>query len=235
MLFAFILKFKLKEKTIMRQSLIAVGMFLLTGGMVGCGTSSTQEKEDLIVVDVSKDYPKKELILQDLFDVEYIPLETTDEFVTLGWLQAIGKDVMIIRNMWAVDGDIFIYDRKGKAIRHINRKGQGNEEYAATNGIYLDDDMIGFVNDCGYDDEAIELGYVIDPAFQGRGFATEAVNAVINELREMGFKKVVADFFEENIGSRKVMEKCGMHLNGNSDYEEYRGKKFKCYECEMEL
>lgn len=140
MLFAFILKFKLKEKTIMRQSLIAAGMFLLTGGMVGCGTSSTQEKEDLIVVDVSKDYPKKELILQDLFDVEYIPLETTDEFVTLGWLQAIGKDVMIIRNMWAVDGDIFIYDRKGKAIRHINRKGQGNEEYAATSGVYLDDE-----------------------------------------------------------------------------------------------
>ena len=91
----------------MRQSLIAAGMFLLTGGMVGCGTSSTQEKEDLIVVDVSKDYPKKELILQDLFDVEYIPLETTDEFVTLGWLQAIGKDVMIIRNMFAADGDLF--------------------------------------------------------------------------------------------------------------------------------
>ena len=124
----------------MRQSLIAAGMFLLTGGMVGCGTSSTQEKEDLIVVDVSKDYPKKELILQDLFDVEYIPLETTDEFVTLGWLQAIGKDVMIIRNMFAADGDIFIYDRKGKAIRHINRKGQGNEEYAATSGVYLDDE-----------------------------------------------------------------------------------------------
>lgn len=140
MLFAFILKFKLKEKTIMRQSLIAVGMFLLTGGMVGCGTSSTQEKEDLIVVDVSKDYPKKELILQDLFDVEYIPLETTDEFVTLGWLQAIGKDVMIVRNMFAADGNIFIYDRKGKAVRKINRRGQGNEEYYATNGIYLDDE-----------------------------------------------------------------------------------------------
>lgn len=124
----------------MRQSLIAAGMFLLTGGMVGCGTSSTQEKEDLIVVDVSKDYPKKELILQDLFDVEYIPLETTDEFVTLGWLQAIGKDVMIVRNMFAADGNIFIYDRKGKAVRKINRRGQGNEEYYATNGIYLDDE-----------------------------------------------------------------------------------------------
>lgn len=126
----------------MRQGLIVAvaGMFLLAGGMVGCGTSSTQEKEDIIVVDVSRDYPKKELILQDLFDVEYIPLETTDEFVTLGWLQAIGKDVMIVRNMWARDGDIFIYDRNGKAVRHINRKGQGDEEYSSTSGIYLDDE-----------------------------------------------------------------------------------------------
>ena len=49
MLFAFILKFKLKEKTIMRQSLIAAGMFLLTGGMVGCGTSFLHEKEGVIV------------------------------------------------------------------------------------------------------------------------------------------------------------------------------------------
>ena len=109
----------------MRQSLIAAGMFLLTGGMVGCGTSSTQEKEDLIVVDVSKDYPKKELILQDLFDVEYIPLETTDEFVTLGWLQAIGKDVMIIRNMFAADGDIFITTGKVRLFGISIGKGRG--------------------------------------------------------------------------------------------------------------
>ena len=59
-------------------------------------------------------------------------------------------------------------------------------------------------NENGYDDEAIELGYVIDPAFKGRGFATEAVNAVINELHEMGFKKVVAGFFERNISAMSV-------------------------------
>ena len=100
MLFAFILKFKLKEKTYYETELDSGGNVFINGRYGCCGTSSTQEKEDLIVVDVSKDYPKKELILQDLFDVEYIPLETTDEFVTLGWLQAIGKDVMIIRNMW---------------------------------------------------------------------------------------------------------------------------------------
>ena len=102
-------------------------------------------------------------------------------------------------------------------------------------GVYLDDYMIGFVNDCGYDDENIEVGYVIDPAYKGQGFATEAVTAAINEFREMGFKKVIAGFFEGNIGSQKVMEKCGMRLNGKSDKEEYHGKVLMCYECGMEL
>lgn len=102
-------------------------------------------------------------------------------------------------------------------------------------GIYKDDYMIGFLNDCGFDDTAIEIGYVIDPAFKGRGYATEAVKAVIGELREMGFTRVIAGFFEGNTGSFKVMEKCGMHLNGNSDDEEYRGKILRCFECEMDL
>ena len=102
-------------------------------------------------------------------------------------------------------------------------------------GIYKDGFMIGFVNDCGHDDTAIELGYVIDPAFKGNGYATEAVRAVMDELREMGFQKVLAGFFEGNIGSRRVMEKCGMHLNGNSDDEEYRGRVLKCFECEADL
>lgn len=102
-------------------------------------------------------------------------------------------------------------------------------------GVYKDGYMIGFVNDCGYDDSAMELGYVIDPAFQGCGYATEAVKAVIEELREMGFRKVLAGFFEGNIGSQRVMEKCGLTLNGNDDEEEYRGKLLRCYECEMAL
>lgn len=102
-------------------------------------------------------------------------------------------------------------------------------------GICLDGYLIGFINDCGFDDHAIEVGYVIDPAFKGKGYATEALKAVIGELREMGFRKVLAGFFEGNTGSRRVMEKCGMHLNGNVDEEEYRGQKLTCYECEMDL
>lgn len=123
------------------------------------------------------------------------------------------------------------YELADKLIRFSQVEDTKHLEY----GIYLDECLMGFVNDCGYEDDSIELGYVIDPAYKGQGFATEAVAAIINELREMGFKRLIARYFEGNIGSRKVMEKCGMHRNGQSGEEEYRGKTLTWYECEIEL
>lgn len=95
-------------------------------------------------------------------------------------------------------------------------------------GIYLDRKLIGFVNDCGIEADEIEIGYVIHPDYQGHGYATEAVRAIICELREMGFHKVSAGFFLENTASYCVMEKCGMHLTDASDEEEYRGEHHIC-------
>ena len=123
------------------------------------------------------------------------------------------------------------YTLADKLIRFSQIEDKLHLEY----GIYLDGYMIGFINDCGFDDETVEVGYVIDPKYKGQGFATEAVTAVIHEFREMGFKKVIAGYFDGNYGSRKVMEKCGMHPNGHSYDEEYRGKILKCCECEIEF
>lgn len=69
-------------------------------------------------------------------------------------------------------------------------------------GIYADDQLIGFINDCGMEDDTIEIGYVIHPDYQGKGYATEAVHAMIAELLKMGFRKVKAGYFEENVASR---------------------------------
>lgn len=102
-------------------------------------------------------------------------------------------------------------------------------------GIYLNDELIGFVNDCGIEDNEIEIGYVIHPDYQGNGYATEALGAVICELREMGFHKVTAGFFEENAASRRVMEKCGMQQTGVIEDEEYRGRHHVCRYYEIAL
>lgn len=73
-------------------------------------------------------------------DVEYIPLETTDEFITQGVVMAISDKYILTKN-YVNDGYIYIFDRKtGKGIRKINRKGQGGEEYAFIVSAVLDED-----------------------------------------------------------------------------------------------
>jgi len=95
---------------------------------------------ELITVDVRKTYSqKKELILQDFMDVEYIALETNNNFLNQGVVLDIGKKFIIVKNK-VNDGNIFIYDRNGKAIRKINRNGQGPEEYINIYGITLDEE-----------------------------------------------------------------------------------------------
>lgn len=59
-----------------------------------------QTADDLITVDVTNNsFPKKELALQDFMDVEYIPLETNDDFVNQGFVQAIGKEFILVKTI----------------------------------------------------------------------------------------------------------------------------------------
>ncbi len=59
-----------------------------------------------------------------------------------------------------------------------------------------------------------EIGYGIDPAFQGKGYMTEAVEALIAwAFREPDCLAVVArGVMRENIASQKVLEKAGMSV-----------------------
>ena len=111
--------------------------------MAGCGRNrQVDEIDGYITIDVTGSYPQKELFLQDFMDVEYIALETSDEFLTQGVVEAIGSEYILVINLIR-DGDIFIFDRKtGKGVRKINRQGQGPEEYnriSGTTGIILDE------------------------------------------------------------------------------------------------
>ena len=102
--------------------------------LMGCGVDKS---DSLVTVDVTANYPKKELVLQDFMDVEYIPLEITD----------VGKDILVLTNVR--QGEILIFDRStGKGLKKINRRGQGPEEYILPFNVHLnkeEDEM--FVND----------------------------------------------------------------------------------------
>lgn len=60
-----------------------------------------------------------------------------------------------------------------------------------------------------------EIGYVINPAYSGRGIATEAVWALLNfAFVELDMERVEGRYMVENAASRRVMEKCGMRFEG---------------------
>ena len=54
----------------------------------------------------------------------------------------------------------------------------------------------------------LEIGYSVVPAFEGRGFATELVRALVSHaFKTPGVSRVIAHTHPENIGSIKVLER----------------------------
>ena len=55
------------------------------------------------------------------------------------------------------------------------------------------------------------LGYLLDPAHHGRGYATEMVRAALDlAFGDLGLHRVTAGCFADNVASWRVMEKAGM-------------------------
>ena len=69
------------------------------------------------------------------------------------------------------------------------------EEARYERGIYLGDQLIGFVNTVEAEKSCIELGYVIHPAHHNHGYATEMLQAVIADLFEKGYHEICAGAF----------------------------------------
>ncbi len=112
----------------------------------------TKTKEDLIVesivennaktptIDTNKKYPFKEIILNDLADITYIPIETNDHVLINNGINALSHfsdKYIIIVNYKSYD--CYIFDRNGKIINFFNHKGQGPNEYLNIIGITADE------------------------------------------------------------------------------------------------
>jgi RimJ/RimL family protein N-acetyltransferase len=56
-----------------------------------------------------------------------------------------------------------------------------------------------------------ELGWVLDPAYTGLGYATEAVRELLRHcFRDLGLRRVTANCFLDNDSSWRLMERVGM-------------------------
>lgn len=72
-----------------------------------------------------------------------------------------------------------------------------------------------------------EVGYMLLPDFQGKGYMPEALNCLIDfGFQTMGLHSIEAVIDSENRGSQKVLEKCDFIKEGHFKENEFFNGKF---------
>lgn len=79
--------------------------------------------------------------------------------------------------------------------------------------------MIGSASNLGLPDTEGEIGYWIGVPFWGRGLIPEAVKELLRHgFEELKLEKIWCGYFEGNIKSKRVQEKCGfIYYHTNKD------------------
>ena len=69
--------------------------------------------------------------------------------------------------------------------------------------------LIGGIDVVDYENNIPVIGYNISKAYWNNGYMTEACKCLLNYLLSQGFSEVKIDAVVENIGSNRVIQKCG--------------------------
>ena len=95
---------------------------------------------------------------------------------------------------------------------------QGWHRYALLEEGRAKRTLIGCVGGFPKPDGVVEIGYSTLPAYQRKGFGSEAARALVDWLlQQEGVRAVTAQTFSTTPGSIKVMERCGMVFAGDGD------------------
>ena len=70
-------------------------------------------------------------------------------------------------------------------------------------------ELIGGIDVVGYIDNVPVIGYVLSRKYWNKGIMSEACKQLIDYLFSNGYESIRIDAMKENIGSNKVIQKCG--------------------------
>jgi RimJ/RimL family protein N-acetyltransferase len=89
----------------------------------------------------------------------------------------------------------------------------------ADDGTLIGDVLLGLRS---LEHETVEVGYIFAPAHGGRGYATEAVRALLDlAFGELGARRVVARVDDRNLPSRRLLERLGVRLEAHQIENEW--------------
>lgn len=138
---------------------------------------------------------------------------------------------LVLRAFTPDDAELLVeLDSDPEVMRYLNRGSPSSREFIERKMIPLvtsydgpfgfwaahrrsDGDFIGWFSLRKTDVDVAALGYRLRRAAWGQGLATEGSRALIAKaFDELGVQRVWAGTYQDNLASRRVMEKCGMRL-----------------------
>ena len=128
----------------MRTPLCLIAIIVLGLSCFSC----QQPKGELPFIDVSKNYPQKEILLTDIAEVSYLHLSTDDnDYLHNGYIHAVSTNTLVIIEYET--GNVLFFGKDGKPKSRFNRTGNGPGEYHHLHRVF-------------YDEEADDV-FVLDP------------------------------------------------------------------------
>lgn len=114
-------------------------LFLILVSCVISCSSHKESQEELAFIDISKEYPEKEINLTDIADITYVYLNSkSDDYLFKGSINYVTKNSIVVIDRYSYS--ILFFSKDGNPTSYFNRRGQGPEEYTDAASVMYDEE-----------------------------------------------------------------------------------------------
>lgn len=146
------------------------------------------------------------------------------------------NDAESMFNNWAKDHEVTKYltwcphqsiDETAIIINKFIERANSANLYSFGIVVKEENKLIGSIDIVGFEDGIPVIGYCMSKAYWNKGIMTEACQKIVDFLFSIGYNKIRIDAVKENIGSNRVIQKCGGVLfNTEEEYFKQKDQTF---------
>ena len=127
---------KIKNDMLQRMKIFGycfIGMIQFV--LLGCSCTSTDQEKGLTTIDLSKDYPKKEILLSEIADIQYVYMNEGNDYIYGGNPLYVSDHTFVFYS----EGSFLFFTKDGQPKSKFNHQGNGPDEYDYFSKVVYDE------------------------------------------------------------------------------------------------
>jgi RimJ/RimL family protein N-acetyltransferase len=102
-------------------------------------------------------------------------------------------------------------------VERVTAPGAAEQSWALDTGDDAGNGLVGVIGLRPKGEGVAEIGYWVAPAFWNTGLASEAVEAIVAHAGGAGWRELVAEVFQDNPASARVLTRAGFAYEGEGE------------------